>query len=69
MVVTHNGTQYTVTRMANQYEWKLTSVTNPRETLKLNATQMILAGFKHAMGGKDDKPLPVNGSTIENSNR
>ncbi|VTP12634.1 hypothetical protein PUATCC27989T_00446 [Phytobacter ursingii] len=57
MIVTHNGTQYTVTRMANQYEWKLTSVTNPRDTLKLNGTQMILAGFKHAMGGKDDKSL------------
>ena len=69
MIVTHNGTQYTVTRMANRMSWKLTDVSNPREYLMLNATQMILAGFKHAMGGKDDKPLPVNGSAIENSNR
>lgn len=57
MIVTHNGTQYTVTRMANRMSWKLTSVGNPREYLMLNATQMILAGFKHAMGGKDDKSV------------
>lgn len=57
MIVTHNGTQYTVTRMANKYQWKLTDINNPRESLTLNANQMLIAGFKHAMGGDDDKSL------------
>ena len=46
MTVIHNGKQYTVKRSAmNVNEWRLTSLTNPREQLTLNRWQMHIAGL------------------------
>ena len=46
MTVTHNGKQYTVKRCPlNNNEWRLTSVTNPREQVTLNRWQMHIAGL------------------------
>jgi hypothetical protein len=46
MTVTHNGKQYTVKRCAlNNNEWRLTSLTNPREQVTLNRWQMHVAGL------------------------
>lgn len=49
MTVTHNSRQYTVTRMADGHHWQLTEVGNPRNKLRLNRDQMILAGFGHVV--------------------
>lgn len=52
MTVTHNNKQYTVTRMADNLHWQLTEVANPRNKLRLNRDQMILAGFGHVVDSK-----------------
>lgn len=44
MTITHNGKQYTAKKL-NDNEWKLTSVSNPREKLTLNRRQMHMAGL------------------------
>ncbi|WP_318590995.1 hypothetical protein [Enterobacter kobei] len=44
MTVTHNGKQYTAKKL-NDNEWKLTSVSNPREKITLNRQQMHIAGL------------------------
>lgn len=43
--VTHNGKQYTVSRMADGHHWQLTSVDKPREKITINRWQMHIAGF------------------------
>lgn len=45
MRVTHNGTEYNVSKLACGYEWRLTDVNNPRASIVLNADQMKLAGL------------------------
>ena len=46
MTVTHNGKQYTFKRCAmNDNEWRLTSVSAPRDKLTLNRWQMHIAGL------------------------
>ncbi|MHA1068434.1 hypothetical protein [Enterobacter ludwigii] len=53
MTVNHNGKQYTVKRCAlNNNEWRLTSVTNPREQVTLNRWQMHVAGLLAQVEGK-----------------
>ena len=53
MTVTHNGKQYTVKRCPlNNNEWRLTSVTNPREQVTLNRWQMHVAGLLAHVEGK-----------------
>ena len=44
MTVTHNGRQYTVTKLSAS-EWKLAMVDAPRNTITLNRRQMDLAGL------------------------
>ena len=44
MTVTHNGKQYTASKL-NDNEWKLSSVDKPRETLTLDRAQMAYAGL------------------------
>ena len=46
-IVTHKGIQYSVHKLANGYEWRLTQVDKPRQGFTLNRQQMILAGFRH----------------------
>ena len=43
--VTHNGTEYNVTKLGCGYEWRLTNVSAPRESIVLNYDQMRAAGF------------------------
>lgn len=43
--VTHNGTEYNVTKLGCGYEWRLTKVSAPRESIVLNYDQMKLAGL------------------------
>lgn len=43
--VTHNGKQYTISRMADGHHWQLTSVDKPREKITMNRQQMKLAGL------------------------
>ena len=53
MTFTHNGKQYTVKRCAmNENEWRLTSLTNPREQGTLNRWQMQIAGLLALVEGK-----------------
>lgn len=53
MTVTHNGRQYTFKRCAmNDNEWRLTSITNPREQVTLNRWQMHVAGLLAQVEGK-----------------
>lgn len=47
MKVTHNNEQYNVTRLS-QDEWRLTSVTKPRESITLSAQHMNVAGFQQS---------------------
>lgn len=49
MTVTHNGKQYTASKL-NDNAWKLTSVDKPRETLTLDRAQM--AGLLKQVEGK-----------------
>lgn len=51
MTVTHNGKQYTAKKL-NDNEWRLTSVTNPREQVTLNRWQMHIAGLLAQVEGK-----------------
>ncbi|EOT7489915.1 hypothetical protein ACNSMP_000420 [Enterobacter hormaechei] len=44
MTVTHNGKQYTAKKV-NDNEWRLTSVSNPREKMTLNRWHMKLSGL------------------------
>lgn len=44
MTVTHNGKQYTASKL-NDNEWKLSSVDNPRESLTMDRAQMAYAGL------------------------
>lgn len=44
MTVTHNGKQYTASKL-NDNAWKLTSVDKPSETLTLDRAQMAYAGL------------------------
>ncbi|MCO0812696.1 hypothetical protein NF328_11755 [Enterobacter hormaechei] len=44
MTVTHNSKQYTAKKL-NDNEWKLTSVSAPRDKLTLNRQQMNIAGL------------------------
>jgi len=44
MTVTHNGKQYTASKL-NDNEWRLTSVENPRFSLTMDRKQMALAGL------------------------
>ncbi len=46
-IVTHKGKQYTVSKLANCYEWRLDLVDSPRQGFTLNREQMVLAGFGH----------------------
>ncbi|MBJ8867683.1 hypothetical protein [Citrobacter koseri] len=50
--VTHNGKQYTVSRMADGHHWQLTSVDKPREKITMNHWQMDLAGLLQQVEGK-----------------
>lgn len=45
MTVTHNGRQYTVTKMADGAIYRLVSVEKPREQLTLTAFQMRISGL------------------------
>ncbi len=47
MTVTHNNKQYTVTKMADGYHWKLVEVGSPRNSRTYNRDQMINAGMEH----------------------
>lgn len=47
MIVTHNGRQYTVTKMADGYHWLLTEVGNVRHKLTMNRDQLIKNGLGH----------------------
>ncbi|WP_199905920.1 hypothetical protein [Enterobacter cloacae] len=51
MTVTHNGKQYTAKKL-NDNEWRLTSLTNPREQVTLNRWQMHVAGLLAQVEGK-----------------
>jgi len=52
MTVTHNGRQYTVTKMADGYTWQLVSVDKPREKVTMNRWQMHIAGLIEQVEGK-----------------
>ena len=53
MTVTHNGKLYHVKRCAlNDNEWRLTSLTNPREQVTMNRWQMHIAGLLQQVEGK-----------------
>lgn len=54
MTVTHNGKQYTVTRMADGRHWQLVEVGSPRNKATLNRDQMRLAGLAHVVELKDE---------------
>lgn len=47
MTVTHNGRQYSVTKMADGYHWKLVEVGSPRNSRIYNRDQMIKNGMEH----------------------
>ncbi|MBJ9598078.1 host cell division inhibitory peptide Kil [Citrobacter werkmanii] len=49
MTVTHNGRQYTVTRMADGHSWILVEVGNERHKLRMNRDQLIRAGLGHVV--------------------
>lgn len=51
MTVTHNGKQYTASKL-NDNEWRLTSVENPRFSLTLDRAQMAYAGLLEQVEGK-----------------
>lgn len=52
MTATHNGKQYTVTRMADGLHWQLVEVGSPRNKATLNRDQMVLAGLTHVVEAK-----------------
>lgn len=49
MTVTHNGKQYTVSKLANGHMWQLTEIGNPRHRLTFNRDQLIKAGLEHVV--------------------
>ena len=49
MTVTHNGKQYTVTKLANGHMWQLTEIGNPSHKLTFNRDQLINAGLGHVV--------------------
>jgi len=49
MTVTHNGKQYTVTKLANGYMWQLAEIGTPRHKLTFSRDQMINAGLGHVV--------------------
>lgn len=51
MTVTHNGKQYTASKL-NDNEWKLSSVDKPRESITLDRAQMAFAGLLEQVEGK-----------------
>lgn len=51
MTVTHNGKQYTASKL-NDNEWRLSLVDKPRETITLNRQQMAFAGLLEQVEGK-----------------
>lgn len=51
MTVTHNGKQYTASKL-NDNEWRLSSVEKPRESITLNRQQMAFAGLLEQVEGK-----------------
>jgi len=51
MIVTHNGKQYTASKL-NDNEWRLSSVDKPRETLTLDRAQMAYAGLLEQVEGQ-----------------
>lgn len=51
MTVTHNGKQYTASKL-NDNEWRLSSVDKPRESITLNRQQMAYAGLLEQVEGK-----------------
>ena len=56
MTVTHNGRQYTVTKLSAN-EWKLAMVDAPRNTITLNRRQMDLAGLLDQVESKSGYQL------------
>lgn len=51
MKVTHNGKQYTATKL-NDDEWQFVSVDKPREKITMNRWQMHIAGLLQQVEGK-----------------
>ena len=51
MTVTHNGKQYTASKLSDN-EWKLSSVDKPRETLTMDRAQLAYAGLLEQVEGK-----------------
>lgn len=51
MTVTHNGQHYTATKL-NDNEWKLTSVSNQRDSVVMNRWQLHIAGLLEQVEGK-----------------
>lgn len=51
MTVTHNGKQYTASKL-NDNEWRLVSVENPRFSLTMDRKQMDMAGLLEQVEGK-----------------
>ncbi|ELK6102015.1 host cell division inhibitory peptide Kil [Citrobacter freundii] len=49
MTVTHNGKQYTATKLANGHMWQLTEIGNPRHKMTFNRDQMINAWLGHVV--------------------
>lgn len=49
-VVTYNGTEHAVIKMACGYVWKLVSVSNKRDSITMNFDQMVKAGFAALCG-------------------
>lgn len=49
MTVTHNGKQYTATKLANGHMWQLTEIGKPRHKMTFNRDQMINAGLGHVV--------------------
>lgn len=50
--VTHNGKQYTVSRMADGHHWQLASVDKPRDKITMTSRQMHIAGLLQQVEGK-----------------
>ena len=54
-IVTHKGTQYSVTKIGCGYIWRLSQVDCPRNAFTMNRENMILAGFGHVVGQSEPK--------------
>lgn len=51
-IVTHKGTQYSVSKLADGQQWRLSEIGCPRNSFLLSRKNMILAGFGHVEGVK-----------------